>query len=696
MWLMLASAFVVALLAVVYVLPRESKFLYSYEVDKPWRYGELIATYDFPIYKTEAELAAERDSVMRDFQPFYIYDTNVSEEVLETIAGDFEKGAISGVPVSYVQHAMAVLHEVYGVGVISLEDHAAIASEQTSIGIRVVENQEVVSIPYGEIYSVRTAYERVMTADTVHFLREILSAIPLNEYIIPNLVCDTLKTNTARKEMLSAILPASGMVQSGQIIIDRGEIVTPEKMQLLDSFKKEMQRRSDPKQGYAYVLTGQILLVIIMLSVVLIYLYLFRRERLAKPNNIYLLFTMLTVFPVATALVSKSDVESVYLIPYAMAPILVRIFVDSRTAFVTHVFTLLLCAICLHGSPEFLLLQSVVGAVAIYSLKELTQRSQLLHVVVVVTLTALLIVIAFHFAEGGNFSSLDYRRLLYLGINGVFLLFAYPFMYLVERVFGFTSSVTLVEMTNINNGILRKMSTLAQGTFNHSMQVANLAAEVANKIGANAQLVRTGALYHDIGKISNPAFFTENQSGVNPHDSLSEERSAAIIISHVTEGLKIADKYNLPQVIKDFIQTHHGRGKVKYFYIQYCNNHPGEKVDEALFTYPGPNPFTKEQAILMMCDAVEASSRSLKEITEESISKLVNNIIDGQVGEKFFQDCPITFREINEAKRVLIESLKTIYHTRISYPELNKEKTVQAPPQRTGLFGSGLYRTWNK
>jgi putative nucleotidyltransferase with HDIG domain len=270
-------------------------------------------------------------------------------------------------------------------------------------------------------------------------------------------------------------------------------------------------------------------------------------------------------------------------------------------------------------------------------------------------------------------------------------------MYLIERFFGFTSSVSLVELTNINHPILRKMSKVAQGTFNHSMQVANLAAEVADKIGAKPQLVRTGALYHDIGKMMNPAFFTENQSGVNPHTGLPEERSAEIIIDHVRAGVKLAEKHGLPKIIRDFIVTHHGRSKVKYFYIQYKNNHPGESVNEELFTYPGVNPFTREQAILMMCDAVEASSRSLKEFTEESIRDLVYRIIDAQTNEGLFRDCPITFRDISEAKEVLVESLKTIHHTRIAYPELKAEQPQKPErPQRTGLFGTSIHRTWGR
>ncbi len=694
--LIVLSAFLIALVTVVYTLPRESKFSYEYELNKPWRYAGLIVPYDFPVYKTDAEIAAERDSVLRDFLPYYRLEAGAAAEVEQNLRADFEAGKYPGVPLHYLAHVENRLKEIYQQGVISPGDYARVASASTPNGIRVISEREASSHPLDELYSTRSAYERIMNADTLRYSREILARLRLNDYLKPNLVYDSTKTNAMRRDMLSTVSLASGMVQSGQKIIDRGDIITPKVYQILDSYKKETLRRNDPSQGMAYVFAGQFLIVAALLIVMVAYLYLFRREKLSQPNTIYLIFSLLTIFPLATSLVSVENLAGVYLIPYAMVPILVRLFVDSRTAFMTLVCTLLLSAISLHGSPEFLLTQTMAGVVAIYDLKELTQRSQLLRVAFVITAVTLIMGIAFHFTEGGNFSTLDYIWLLYIGINGVFLLFAYPFMYLIERVFGFTSSVALVEMTNINNDLLRKMSKVAQGTFNHSMQVANLAAEVANKIGANPQLVRTGALYHDIGKISNPAFFTENQSGVNPHDSLSEERSAEIIISHVTEGVKIADKYSLPRVIKDFILTHHGRSRVKYFYIQCCNNRPGEEVDAAKFTYPGPNPFTKEQAILMMCDAVEASSRSLKEFTEESIGELVNRIVDGQVDEGYFESCPITFRDIRDAKRVLIESLKTIYHTRIAYPELKTEEQAKPEPPRSGFFGSGLYRTWNR
>ena len=309
---------------------------------------------------------------------------------------------------------------------------------------------------------------------------------------------------------------------------------------------------------------------------------------------------------------------------------------------------------------------------AIYSLRELSKRSQIFITALLVTVASGVVYLALQLMQDNEVFNIDTSMYTHFTINGIFLLLSYPLMYLIEKLFGFISNVTLFELSNTNKGLLRNLSEIAPGTFQHSITVGNLAAEIANRIHANSLLVRTGALYHDIGKMSNPVFFTENQAGVNPHDQLTDLESAQIIISHVTEGLKMAEKANLPGIIKDFISTHHGTGLTKYFYINYCNAHPDENVNKELFQYPGPNPFTREQAILMMADTVEAASRSLNEYTEESISTLINKLIDGQVAEGFFKECPITFRDIALAKVVLTERLKSIYHTRISYPHLNK------------------------
>lgn len=683
----LIGTVIVVVLLLVYFLPRETKFGYEYEQGRPWRYNSLIATFDFPVYKTPDEVKAERDSALSQFQPFYTEDVQIAQRQIAAFETAWRAGRFGDVPAHCLNHVDKMLRGVYEAGMVPSADLSQMAKERTP-GVRVVEGTEAVTRPITELYSTRSAYEYIVYADTINFPRELLARCNINEYLSPNLSIDSAKTSAVREDLLAAVSPASGMVQSGQRIIDRGEIISAEQYKILESFERETVRRNDPSKGMWQVVTGQVIFVLCVIVAFVFYLRLFRREYLRSPHSILLLSSLIAIFPLITYAMVDQKFLNVYMVPYAMVPIFVRIFMDSRTAFMTMVCSVILSSLALHSNYEFVIVQFMSGMTAIYALRDLTERSQLLRVALAVFVTSSAIMLGYDLSQGIEFSHLDRSMYVYNAVNGVLLLFAYPLLYMIEKLFGFTSSVTLVELSNTNNSVLRRMSKVAQGTFVHSLQVANLAAEVADKIGAKPQLVRTGALYHDIGKMLNPAFFTENQTGVNPHDELTEERSAQIIISHVTEGLKLADKYHLPKVIRDFISTHHGRSQVKYFYIQWKNKHQGEEPDAKLFTYPGPNPFTREQAILMMCDAVEASSRSLKEFTEESIKELVNRIIDGQVQAGYFRECPITFRDIADAKRVLAESLKTIYHTRIAYPELNAKPAEPAPqPRRAYFFG---------
>ncbi len=683
----LIGTVIVVVLLLVYFLPRETKFGYEYEQGRPWRYNSLIATFDFPVYKTPDEVKAERDSALSQFQPFYTEDVQIAQRQIAAFETAWRAGRFGDVPAHCLNHVDKMLRGVYDAGIVPSADLSQMAKERTP-GVRVVEGTEAVTRPITELYSTRSAYEYIVYADTINFPRELLARCNINEYLSPNLSIDSAKTSAVLEDLLAAVSPASGMVQSGQRIIDRGEIISAEQYKILQSFERETVRRNDPSKGMWQVVTGQVMFVLCVIVAFVFYLRLFRREYLRSPHSILLLSSLIAIFPLITYAMVDQKFLNVYMVPYAMVPIFVRIFMDSRTAFMTMVCSVILSSLALHSNYEFVIVQFMSGMTAIYALRDLTERSQLLRVALAVFVTSSAIMLGYDLSQGIEFSHLDRSMYVYNAVNGVLLLFAYPLLYMIEKLFGFTSSVTLVELSNTNNSVLRRMSKVAQGTFVHSLQVANLAAEVADKIGAKPQLVRTGALYHDIGKMLNPAFFTENQTGVNPHDELTEERSAQIIISHVTEGLKLADKYHLPKVIRDFISTHHGRSQVKYFYIQWKNKHQGEEPDAKLFTYPGPNPFTREQAILMMCDAVEASSRSLKEFTEESIKELVNRIIDSQVQAGYFRECPITFRDIADAKRVLAESLKTIYHTRIAYPELNAKPAEPAPqPRRAYFFG---------
>lgn len=626
----------------------------------------------FRFTKNDIQVQKEQDSILADYQPYFQIDKEAEKNVLSKLREDYNKTLRHSLPgTDYVRYIERTLKALYEDGIIAGNDLKRM-EEDSIIAIRLVDKNVATSRFIDQLYTVKEAYEYLLNADTTHYKKKILQQCNLNDYITPNLVYDEEKSEAAQKDLLSNISWANGFVLNGQKIIDRGEIVDEQTYNILESLRKEWEKRSDSVQEKRLTLAGQILYVGIFLFCFMAYLELFRADYYERKGTLTLLFALIVFFPVLSSIMVEQNLSSIYVVPFAMIPIIVRVFLDSRTAFMAHVTIILLCSITLRFPHEFILLQVVAGMVAIYSLRELSQRSQLLRTALVVFISYALLYFAFELIHEDDLTKLNTRMYIYFMINGILLLFAYPLLFLLEKIFGFTSDVTLVELSNINNSLLREMSEVAPGTFQHSLQMANLAAAAANKIGGKSQLVRTGALYHDIGKMVNPAFFTENQSGVNPHKSLSYEQSAQVIISHITDGLKLAEKHNLPKVIKDFISTHHGRGLTKYFYISYKNEHPDEEVDQEKFRYPGPNPFTKEQAVLMMADSVEAASRSLPEYTEESISTLVDKIIDTQVSEGYFKECPITFKDIATVKALFKEKLKTMYHTRISYPELRK------------------------
>ncbi|MDE7378799.1 MAG: HDIG domain-containing protein [Paraprevotella sp.] len=669
----LSTVTLTAIFLIVLFLPRENRSQYQFDLGRPWRHSPLIATFDFPIYKSTDILKREQDSVLRFYEPYFEINPRTSNEQIEKFRRDYQ-GKLQGIlPHGYKQLIETRLQTIYKNGLIRPADYEAL--EKDSIrNIRVFTNNQSSVHAVEDIFSHKKAYEYLTTViDTQKVNRYILQRCNLDEYLTPNLKYDPEKSEQLRKELINSVPYASGMVLSGQKIIDRGELVDTRNYDIIVSFEKESTLRGASDSQATSRLLGQILYVTTITLCMMAYFCLFRRDYMDKKLTVLLLLSLYIVYPILTASLIKHNLLNVYLIPYVMAPIIIRMFMDSRTAFFIHSAIILLCAVSLKYPYEFIATQSVAGMAAIYSLSELSRRAQMVKSALIVTLTAAIFYLALELVHENELSHIEYATYIYIGISGILLLFTYPILFVIEKLFAVTSNITLIELSMTNNEILRKMSEVAPGTLQHSMQVANLAEEVANKIGAKSQLVRTGAMYHDIGKICNPAFFTENQNGVNPHDKLSYDDSAKIIINHVRDGLKLAEKHHLPAVIKEFITTHHGKGKTKYFYISYKNQHPDSPVDETVFTYPGPNPSTQEQAILMMADAVEAASRSLPEYTEESIGNLVENIIDTQVKDGNFKECPITFLDIHTAKEVFKEKLKIIYHTRISYPELKKQ-----------------------
>ena len=668
--LSLSGFVLVSLLVIVWFLPRNNTPQMRYDVGKPWMYASLIAKFDFPVYKSDAVIQQEKDSLLAYFQPYYNYDKGMERRQLGKLHADYPRG-IPGLPAAQMRTLYDRLHRLYQAGIISTPQYNSIAKDSVNM-VRVIIGKRVQSMQIGCIYSTLKAYEQLLRDNVLADYRTALQQANVVSYLQPNMTYDKNRTTTELNDLLGSVPLASGMVLSGQKIIDRGEIVNDYSYRVLASLEKETARRNVSKAEIKNTVIGQFIYVLMLLSLFTCFIVMFRPQYLGKARSVVMLYVMITVYPVLVSLFMEHSLLSVYIIPFAIGPMFIRVFMDSRIAFISHLVSMLICAVAVKYQFEFLLLQLISGLVAIYSLSDLSGRAQLFKCALFVTVANFVTFFTLQLMQTGDIGNFEVNMYSHFVANGVLLLLAYPLMFVIERTFGFTSNVTLFELSNTNKGMLRKMSEVAPGTFQHSITVANLAAEIANRIGADSLLVRTGALYHDIGKMKAPVFFTENQVGVNPHKGLPYKESARIIISHVTEGLKMAEKANLPTFIREFILTHHGTGMAKYFYINYKNEHPDEEVDVRDFSYPGPDPFTREQAILMMADAVEAASRSLPEYTEESIKGLINRMVDTQLEEGHFKECPITFRDIAVAKAVMLERLKSIYHTRGSYPELKQ------------------------
>lgn len=652
---------------IILFLPRDKTFAYDFYKGKPWRHEQVTATFDFAVSKSDDAYRQECDAALRGVRPYYNLDVNA----LNAAGDSLQSCAFAELNMSsgLYRAVRRKLEYVYRCGIIDTKELTRLQKDSTRV-IRVIEYNTARNVDVDRLLTVKEAYEEVMNADTSAYGSYLLHNCNLNEFISPNLSYDKAKTEAAQQEAVESIPRSKGVILAGQKIIGPGEIVDADTYQVLLSYRSEWSKRNDQRGG-EQALAGSAAMVVLLVVLFVIWLSIYRREYLQNFRQTLFLATQLALFPVGASLLMQAG-QNVLLLPFVMVPVLVHVFLDARTAFMTHVVTILITALLVPEPYLFVLLQLTAGLAACFVLVELTERSQLFLASAVVLIVYALVYTAYVMVMENDIRLVDVSHYVLFVISAVLLLFVYPLLYLFEKLFGFTSNVKLVELSNVNGKLLRILSEQAPGTFQHSMQVSNLAAEAARSIGAKSQLVRTGALYHDIGKLEAPTFFTENQSASNPHNDLPFEESARVIIDHVAAGLKLADKHHLPETIKQFIRTHHGQSQAKYFYISYCNAHPGEEVDPAPFTYPGPNPSTAETAILMMADSVEAASRSLPEYTEESISALVDRIVDSQVSAGYFRQCPITFAQIEKVKAVFKEKLRTIYHTRITYPELKK------------------------
>jgi putative nucleotidyltransferase with HDIG domain len=650
---------------IVFFMPRYKYTNYSFSHNIPWGHEQIIAEFDFIVKKSNIQVKQERESIKSGHIPSFTYKERVRDEKLKTFMNLY---GMSDTLKEYRQ----CLDNLYKDGIVSDADAKKIREHHNS-NIKVVHNGKETRTNAQMFASVSEAYDILTKADTLQ--ESYITSLGLKRLIEPNYVCDTALTNAELKKKLSEHETRIATILKGQKIINRGEIVDSAAYRTIETY---IDKLNDLEQSKATgnkfnIFMGQVLFVITAMFILLAYIYTYRKNIAENINKFTFTILAATIFPVLVGIVLGHGGISVFVLPFAIVPMMLCLFIDHDTAFVTHAVTIMMCSIMLGSPYEFVMLQLFAGMSAILSLKELSSRSQMFRCVIATFITYAAVYMCYELIVEADLSKMKYNMYIYFTISAILMLLVYPMMFLVEKTFGFISNVTLIELSNLNSKLLHRMSQEAPGTFQHSMQVGNLAAEAARAIGANSLEVRTGALYHDLGKMENPIYFTENQSGgINPHNTLGPLESALIIKKHVTDGLAIAEHEHLPRKIKEFISTHHGNSKTGYFYIEYKNAHPDEEIDEAVFTYPGPKPSTKEQAVLMLADCVEAASHSLKEYTKEKIDEMVNNIIDKKLHDGELSHSPITFQDIEKIKGIFKKRLEAIYHTRISYPSEKK------------------------
>lgn len=674
--------FIIMGIIIVIFAPKEHKFMYTFEKGQVWKHELLVAPYDITLLKPKEVLEQERDSIAREVLPYYMVDREVDREALSRWEHDFETLYKETYSQDYYRYVKHKLEDFYSRGLVTQDDLEDIHALQL-LEVNLI-NAEKESAKYSSTFflSLKEAYQEILGAAPDYLDRRNIELFNIDNYLRANTRPDKITYDKVVREEQQKISNSTGVLVAGRRIINKGDVIDDYTYNVLKSYKKMFEEKSGSDRTFFGRVIGLFVIVMILLGALWAYFFLFRNFFFHNVKNAIFISGGILIFVLITEIAVSLWHFDVYIIPYIILPLLVRIFFDSRSAFFVHTVTILIAMLFVAQPLDFVLLQLAAGMVTIFSLKNLTSRSQLIRTTFLVFLTYVMLSLSVSFLQSGVIDQVQLKRILSFGINMIFLMFTYVLVYLMEKIFGYISNISLVELSDINRPLLRQLSEYAPGTFQHSMQVSILATEAAQSIDADVQLTRTGALYHDIGKMLNAAFFTENnQGGRNPHDDLDYKESAAIIIKHVTEGIALAQKHKLPPQVIDFIRTHHGRGRTKYFYTMYCNEHSGEVVDPTPFTYPGPNPFSRETGILMLADAVEASSRSLKEYTETSIKELVERIVDSIVAERLLDNTPLTFRNIKTIKEVFVKKLLTMNHSRIAYPRAKKEEEESVKEQ---------------
>ena len=679
-----ASAIAIILL----VLPHADHQGFSYEQNQPWKYPLLTAEFDIPILRDSTTLREMRDSIDRTFVPFVKWDVDIEEKNIDR----FESLIKDDATTAQTLLLTALMKQAYDEGI--LDNYLISYRERSNVGkLRQMsgdndKTREVINLDPASMFTPRQAYEFIDSAySALHSssLPPLTSEITraLNLCLTSNVSLDSVMDARYRDQEYLTVTGAMGVIKQGQRIVDRGEIITPQIFTNLNTYQEMMETRQGDRHDQTYFIIGQGIYIATIFILLYIFLSIYRPAFFSDIRKMTFLVSFITLFTLFAILMFEHLAQGLFVVPFAAVPVIVLVFFDSRTAIFALLATIFLAALVATYPLQFLFMELVVGLIATFSIWQLDRRSQLLRTAVLSLLGYIVTYITMCLIMEGNLTQFSWRLLIIFTINAVILSFAYVLILVIEKIFGFTSAVTLVELSDINSPLLRRLAEEAPGTFQHSIQVSTIAAEAARAVGANTTLVRTGALYHDIGKLESPIYYTENQHGMNPHKDLDPVTSARKIVSHVTSGAQLASKFKLPALIKTFIMEHHGKGMAKYFYTTAVNNNPDKVISKEDFSYPGPNPQSVETSILMMADSVEAASRSLTDYSPESIDRLVENIINGQITDGMFKESPISFRDVETIKKVFKQRLATIYHTRVRYPEMNKNTATAEQLEKT-------------
>lgn len=671
----LLMVFVAGIGLIFLVFPGESRFKYEFQKGSPWRHETLIAPFNFAILKTDAEIKAESDSILTTYTPYFALDTLVETTKIKEFSASLSKLTEANPEFKSIKSLLTfpeILQNIYNSGILpqSISTYTELNGKSE---IRQIRGNKAVKIPLEKLHSIKSAYLELN--DTIRKLTgkyypDLIQKINLSDFIAENLSFDEKLNQNERKQLLNELSSTKGMVQAGERIIFQGDLVGSEKYIILESLKKTYETKRGDNIEYFLVIAGRVVVISALMALMFLYLIFYRRELFDHKRKLTFIILMIVIMVFMAAIATKIETISIYMVPIAILPILVRIFFDSRTAIFSLMITTLLIGYFAPNSYEFIVIQMIAGIIAVFSLNKLHKRSHIIFSALWVFLSYSIVYIALALVQEGSLKTINWTTLKWFGFSSLFIFITYPLIYIFEKIFGFVSDVTLIELSNTNQPLLRKLAEEAPGTFQHSLQVANMVEAVIHRIGGNPFLAYAGALYHDIGKTYKSEYFIENQvAGMNPHDNLDYLKSAVIIIDHVTYGVQLARKYKLPEILISFITTHHGTTQSNYFYKKYQIDNPGMEVDTTLFSYPGPLPHNKEMAVLMLTDGIEATAHSLKEKSAATFSEMINYIVDQKIKSNQLIDADLTLRDITILKSTLLEKLVSIYHVRIEYPK---------------------------